>query len=979
MPNVKIGVSADGSGVSKALDQITASLNKLGAAVSKVHSLKFEPADVSYTKRDLDLINRQFQQAIAQSAALRNGLKNSGQTGRRLDQVDFSRLSVDPRAAQRMRDRAFQFSTQGTAWDLTNFEAEPAAAPSSRPTPDGDAGRAAAPSRRLPRRRAALGGGSGAEPDDRRGSGTGVFWKAGRRFFDGIGGGVGKVGGDALEGAAEGAEAGGLLGGLGGFARVIPGAALAYGAFKVAQAGVNYAKEGYGMAKDRDLTLDTLKRQMGDLGVSFDKLKGETDGAAAGLGVNNVEMAKLEAQYSQASHNAERTPEQLRADSRTAVGFARAYGLDPSQATSFFGGMRAINPRQNNRELAVMLAEAIQHSGGRALPEDVMAAMQSLSASTARMSLIAPDAAAEGDTYASLVKMGVSADNAEGLLGTANAAMMRMGGVGEASQNFTLQAFNAEGGALLNPVMARALAAGGLGAMRSSTFASDSVLGKYFGNDPQFAALSRGHGANISNLEAIQGKLNRDFGNDYAGKSLRLDAAQNFFQVSSPQQAAALLEMSAQGLGSLGRALSAAGVSNLDQISVTGYQTLAKIGDAHSMGDLNSIYSDVLSRTGDSALSDKEKATLSAAQQTGNVDTFRKALLQVMAGHDQEDTTASDQRKSTAALESMQADLGGKLVPVATATKNFLAAIAGKLMGQKYNLGDSIATDQAAPSVVSKVADGASHLVASAKLEAHDLLDKLKGDASAARAPTAAPSVIAGSKVADAAAFASRPSIAEDPSAPSLLRWAARKYDALEGRSSPIGVRNNNPFDMRPWKAGQNAAGGFLRFGDMQSGVTAGLQNLVYAEDGHGRDTLRKIISAYAPSSDGNNTAKYIADVAKATGIGADQKINLHDPKVLRAVSRAMLGAEGTSGAVSNKMLDAGIQATLSKIPDMHRNDGMSVAEVTTGSGAQQTIVVDANVNLNVDNGNGSKTVKRVSTSVAVPRGSGTQQVSVNG
>lgn len=53
MPNIKIGVNADGSGVTMALDQITASLNQLGSAVSKVHNLKFEPADVSYAKRDL--------------------------------------------------------------------------------------------------------------------------------------------------------------------------------------------------------------------------------------------------------------------------------------------------------------------------------------------------------------------------------------------------------------------------------------------------------------------------------------------------------------------------------------------------------------------------------------------------------------------------------------------------------------------------------------------------------------------------------------------------------------------------------------------------------------------------------------------------------------------------------------------------------------------------------------------------------------
>ncbi|HDR9061268.1 TPA: hypothetical protein QDB03_002887, partial [Burkholderia vietnamiensis] len=150
MPNIKIGVNADGSGVTKALDQITASLNQLGSAVSKVHNLKFEPADVSYAKRDLTLINKQFEQALKQSAALRNAMKQSGQEGRRLDQVDFSRLSIDPKAAARMRDRAFQYSTQGTAWDLTNFSPIGEKEPGSPTTPAGEGGRPRRP-RWMPR------------------------------------------------------------------------------------------------------------------------------------------------------------------------------------------------------------------------------------------------------------------------------------------------------------------------------------------------------------------------------------------------------------------------------------------------------------------------------------------------------------------------------------------------------------------------------------------------------------------------------------------------------------------------------------------------------------------------------------------------------------------------------------------------------------------------------------------------------------
>jgi len=52
--------------------------------------------------------------------------------------------------------------------------------------------------------------------------------------------------------------------------------AAVFGLFKAGQA----VSEGYGMAKDRDLGLDALKRQMGDLGVSFAGLKAMSDVAS---------------------------------------------------------------------------------------------------------------------------------------------------------------------------------------------------------------------------------------------------------------------------------------------------------------------------------------------------------------------------------------------------------------------------------------------------------------------------------------------------------------------------------------------------------------------------------------------------------------------------------------------------------------------------------------------------------------------------
>ncbi|WP_175787407.1 hypothetical protein [Burkholderia anthina] len=993
MAQVKIGVNADGSGVSKALDQITASLNKLGSAVSKVHDLKFEPADVSYTKRDLSLINKQFEQALKQSAALRNALKQSGQDGRRLDQVDFSRLSIDPKAASRMRDRAFQYSTQGTAWDLSNFSPTTATEPGAPTTPSGESGRPRRP-RWVPRwfpggsgGAAGSGGGDDGDGDgDGGGSGSdedatptgrrgrprrGIFWRAGRRALDGMGGDVGRVGGEVLGGAEAGAATGGLLGGLGGLAAAVPGVALAFGAYKVGQ----YASQGYDMAKERGLDADTLKRQMGDLGISFEKLKQDSDGVGAGLGVASVEGMKLAASFNEISHNAVRgNTDELRSDTRTAIGFARSYGMDPSQAVGFFGGMKAVDSRQNNRELALMIAEAIERTGGRALPSDVMQAVQSLASSAVRMSLSAPNVGEAAAGYSSLLREGVPASFAGELIGQANSAMTQMGMAGEASQNFTLQAFNQEGGARLNPVMARALAAGGLFATRQSVFAKDSVLGRYFGpSDRTFAALGAGEGASTTNFDAIRTKLGREYDNSFFGKSMRLDAAQRYFGVSSPEQAAALMTMSTNGFGSLQRSLKEAGISSLDKVNATSYQTLAKIGDAHSMSDLRGIYSEILGRTGDNALSSSEKSTLDAAEKTGDITSFRKALLQVMANKGQEDTSASDLRRASSTLDSIKTDLGDKLVPAAVAAQHLLASVASKLTGKDY--GPDGLPVVAAPSSNAPGEQSGPSLAYSK--DAPGIVQRLAAMWDGLHAPTGA------QKDADLA----------------LLSSTEKKYGlpanilkGIWGTESSFGQNLIGP----ELANGEHALGNFqfLRGTAAKYGVKLG--DFASEQDGAGRymrdlikdngGDVRKALFQYAGVVKNVKAGdEYVARAQKFAG--SDLGLGAGAPPS-KASSTADDSAgpksankikESDAGLTTTNKIQAGTPAQPSVDPTPGQLPSSAVAPSAADASTRDVVVLDMNLNVISDNGSGSTTVKKVSSSVAVPRGSGTQHVQIGG
>ncbi|RQR03963.1 lytic transglycosylase domain-containing protein [Burkholderia stagnalis] len=773
-----------------------------------------------------------------------------------------------------------------------------------------------------------------------------------------------------LGGAEAGAAAGGLMGGLGGLVSALPGIGLAFGAYKLGQ----YASQGYDMAKERGLDADALKRQMGDLGVSFEKLKQDSDGVGAGLGVASVEGMKLAAEFNEISHNAARgNTDALRSDTRTSIGFARAYGMDPSQAIGFFGGMAALNPRQSNRELALMIAEAIEKSGGRALPADVMQAVQSLSSSAAHMSLSNANVQSIAAGYSSMVRDGVHPDVAQGLIGTADASMMHMGAAGEAGQNFLLSSFNAEGGTRLNPVMARALAAGGLFATRQSTFGARSVLGRYFGNDKVFAAIATGPGASMTNLDAARNHLDRAYAAMPGGRWLELDAAQRLFAVSSPQQAAELMMMSTHGMGSLQRVLKEAGVTNLDHISADSYQTLAKIGDARSMSDLRGIYTEVRGRTGDSALSPSERSTLDSAEKSGDAGSFRHALLQVMANKGQEDTTASDLRKATATLDSLKTDIGDKLVTASAAANNLLATIATKLTGTKYGSDGQLITDNGQKETASLAySQNTPGFVRSAAAWWEEQ-----------RAPTG------DALKADLAMLSATEKKYSLPA--NLLKgvWGTESSFGknLIGPELPEGDHALGNFQFRKSTADMYG----VKLGDFaseQDGAGRYLRDLLKKNGGDVRKALFDYAGVVRNVKAGN---EYVARTQR--NAGSDFGLGTSTPVPTDAGSAApnkidVRTAAGEKGKIARGQ-DTGLN-TLNKIDtaasgqqSSDRTPGqLSMARVvpsSADSAVRDVVVLDMNLNVISDNGAGSTTVKKVKSSVAVPRGSGTQRVGVHG
>jgi hypothetical protein len=891
---------------------MTGELNKLAQSVANANKSPFKAVGVEQASKDLAKLQKQFQDTIKMSAALRNALKNSGQNADAgILNVDWSKMSIDPAAAQRLRNRAFAYASRGTAWDQTNVPQPGSNAPA--PSPGS--------------------GGSGRRPpssndDGSRPAGTGVASRFARAALRGAGGPVDQVGNGALDGAAEGGIAGGAAG-------LMKGGLVAAGvvaAMKIGQMGA----EGYSMAKDRDLSLDTLKRQMGDLGISFEKLSNMSDAASDGLGVNAAEFVKLEQQQSTANSGLDRSELSLADNTRRSVGFARAYGMDPSQSVSLLGGMERSNPLQGGRQLAVLIAEAIAHSDGKALPAEVMQALKQVTDTSARLSLSMTNVGAAGAAYGSLLdnhSPGMTPSVAAGLISQANSSVSNMGAAGEAGQNFIYSALQAHG--KLNPVEAMALSSGGLFGTRRNVFGDGTELGQYMIENGGGAELKRLRGGNgdldVTNFDAIKDRLNHDFKDPL----YRVNAAQRLFGVGSTQQAAALLRMDDKDYGGLNDALEKAGVG-MNDVNASGLRTLATIGRAKTPEELNKVYADVRGRTGAGSLSKTERRDLDALQASGKTDDFKDALVKVMAGKDQQETLGSDMRKSAATLENIQIALGDKLVPAVNDIRDALLYSVGKSSGM---------------SMPASLEKAVKESIGKGPGSPDSGFDAYTGDS-----PTNAFDWMR-SKVYQLGGEGQRMSVVDAKE---------RQYGLPEGLLKGVwGVESSFGRDADKTSS-MGAQGNFQAMPDTQKRYGIHIGDFNSEADGAARQ-LRDLIKSH--NGDVHAALFDYAGVVKNVSAGE---------KYVRNVDKwaGMPIAELPSHPDSSEGF-----GKIDELPPEHAGASGAARGSSKGkdrsSGVTDTVVLDLNMNVVQDGAYGKKVTQTLSTSIAVPRGSGTQQLGV--
>jgi len=134
----------------------------------------------------------------------------------------------------------------------------------------------------------------------------------------------------------------------------------------------------------------------------------------------------------------------------------------------------------------------------------------------------------------------------------------------------------------------------------------------------------------------------------------------------------------------------------------------------------------------------------------------------------------------------------------------------------------------------------------------------------------------------------------KDTSAPLVFRF-------------PRGIMNNNPGNLNfAGQKGAHSSGRYAAFGSMKEGVAALVRQIgLYIH--RGKDTIRKIITTYAPPGE-NNTAAYIRAVSQFMGVSPDQPLSMGNAKQIEALVRAISIHENGGKYLSDDTVNAGYQ-----------------------------------------------------------------------
>ena len=122
-------------------------------------------------------------------------------------------------------------------------------------------------------------------------------------------------------------------------------------------------------------------------------------------------------------------------------------------------------------------------------------------------------------------------------------------------------------------------------------------------------------------------------------------------------------------------------------------------------------------------------------------------------------------------------------------------------------------------------------------------------------------------------------------------------FSELFGADLPLGLRNNNPMNVREtsitWQGELPHDGdGYEDFAEPGDGIRAGARVLLNYQRKHELMTIRGMITRYAPHADNNPTESYVNFVSRALNVPADARFSVEDIENLTLLAEAIIQFE---------------------------------------------------------------------------------------
>lgn len=626
---IKIPVSAEfnGDDVKKQIGQINAAIKQMGDAVAKANGTKFEPITLE-GKEDLKYFVQQTEKLLKIQGELRNRMQKSGQDGKNPILANWNHLYLNETTRLKRQQEALVFLGM-------NFE--------DVQKPGGGSGAHLSP--RVPSPRVPAPSKPPVNP----------WVQQGTRIINSGLNAAGPVGG-----VASGALSTGMASGFGAGIMGLFGGIAALGVGKL----IGSVMEKIDQAEQNNIAYDRLKRTLGDVNVSFEGLKTLVQESGNNLAITFDEAGKLSMQFSKLANLSGDQYKQLMPELATGVGFARGFGIDPSQSMGYFGSMRGLRVTgndQDTRRMALLFGEAVGKSGAFAKADEVFDAITNYTTQQTRGSLTRANVAGYTGEFSALAGSGIPGldpAGAGGLLSRINASLSAGGAHGEASQFFSSMVANRMG---LSPIQMAILREGGAFATNDQMFGAGSAAARYG---------IKGPGGSSTFLQETLGTLR----SKYRDPGLLAMATANHLGIGM-NQAMALLSVKPNQMGDLQRGLTASGV-DISSLNAAGIANLAKVYTG-TASDRQSVADSLFRRTGDQALTTTESDRLRNTMASGDVDAQKKILSELVSSRDQERTTGSDIRDSKNLLDNLKTAVADKLVPLISEMRYGVLSMAG--------------------------------------------------------------------------------------------------------------------------------------------------------------------------------------------------------------------------------------------------------------------------------------------------------------